>query len=197
MRGGELLMAGGERRRGAEMHRPATRILAEGGISIALAWILSLVKIYRMPQGGEISLVMVPLVIFALLRGPLPGFIAGLTFGLLHFLQTSYAVHPLQVLLDYPLAYGAAGLAGFAAGRLESPPMVVLGVLASCLGRFTFHVISGIIFIGFYLKDVPGNPQLYSTIYNGAYMVPDALLCIAVIMLLLPSLKRIKGEKST
>jgi thiamine transporter len=185
-------MASGEGRqqdRGAGHH--ATMILVEGGISIALASILSLVRIYRMPQGGEVSLVMIPLVLYALLRGPVPGFLAGLSFGLLHFLQTSYAIHPLQVLLDYPLAYAAAGIAGFASGRLNSTAAVVLSILGAFAGRFIFHVLSGCLFIGFYLKNVPGKPFLYSAIYNGAYLVPDAILCIVVVMMVAPRVKKL------
>ena len=84
-----------------------TRILAEVIIFVALATALSFVVVYVMPQGGSITAgSMVPLIWLSLRRGPKIGVTAGILYGLMQFVFLPYAVDPVQVLLDYPLAFG-------------------------------------------------------------------------------------------
>lgn len=94
------------------MKGKAIRILTEGGMCIALALLLWYLKIGEMPQGGSISLQMLPLFIFALRWGLTPGIFVGLVYGLVHSLQDLYVVHWFQYLLDYPIAFALIGLAG-------------------------------------------------------------------------------------
>ena len=58
-------------------------ILAEAGVAAALAWILSRLRIFRMPQGGSVSLELVPILYLAFYRGTYPGVLAGLAAGLM------------------------------------------------------------------------------------------------------------------
>ena len=102
------------------------RAIAEIGVAIALAAVLSwLAQAFplRMPQGGSFGLEMLPILFIAVRRGVLPGIVAGALFGLLQLTGiagTPYIYHPLQALLDYPLAFGALGLAGFMpVGRMD------------------------------------------------------------------------------
>ncbi len=94
------------------MKKKPLRALTEGALSIALSLLLWYLKIGEMPQGGSISLQMLPLFIFAIRWGILPGILVGITYGFLHSLQDMYVVHWLQYLLDYPIAFGLIGLAG-------------------------------------------------------------------------------------
>lgn len=94
------------------MKSKSLRMLTEGALSIALSLLLWYLKIGAMPQGGSISLQMLPLFLFALRWGTLPGILVGFTYGVLHSLQDMYVVHWLQYLLDYPIAFGLIGLAG-------------------------------------------------------------------------------------
>jgi len=172
---------------------PLLRAALEGSISVALAVVLSFIRL-RLPQGGSISFVMAPLVFYSLLRGPLAGFMAGACFGVLHSLQTPFVIHPVQYLLDYPLAYGSAGLAGLLCRTPFKSSGVFMACIAAMAGRFACHVLSGALFISQYLKTVPANPLLYSIAYNAAYIVPDtALLCIAMTALL-PRLRAARRE---
>lgn len=88
------------------------RMLTEGALSIALSLLLWYLKIGAMPQGGSISLQMLPLFVFSLRWGTLPGILVGVTYGILHSLQDMYVVHWLQYILDYPIAFGLIGLSG-------------------------------------------------------------------------------------
>lgn len=165
-------------------------VLAEGSITVALAFILSFVRIFRMPQGGEISLEMVPLITFALLRGLVPGTLAGVIFGLLHFLQSGICAHPLQFILDYPCAFGALGLAGIFSQQKMTFLLTWVYVLTAVLGRLFFHTLSGVLFIQFFIHRAPPNPVHYSLIYNLLYLFPNVLVCAPLIYLVISNLKK-------
>ncbi len=142
----------------------SVRVIAEATIMVALATMLSYLKVFHMPQGGSVTVgSMVPLLWISLRRGPKVGVATCLIYGLLQFALEPFAVHPLQVILDYPLAFGALGLAGL----FKSRP--ILGVAVGIGGRFIMHFLSGIVFFGIYAP--PGvHPAVYSAIYNGGYL---------------------------
>ncbi|HXL03879.1 MAG TPA: energy-coupled thiamine transporter ThiT [Bacillota bacterium] len=156
--------------------RPAYR-LTEIGVTVALSMILSMISIYRMPQGGSISLEMLPIFYVALRSGGGVGIMTGLTFGLLKLLLGPFVVHPLQLILDYPLAFAFLGLAGFFR-RYQ-----VLGIILGGLGRFAMHVISGAVFFATYAPEGT-NVWVYSATYNASYMVPELIISIVVMLIL-------------
>ena len=99
------------------MERKKLLTIAEGGIAVALAIALSYLKIPIGLSfggfGGSIDLVMVPIIFYAIRRGPLWGMASGLIFGTLKFfLAGGTAVNWQSMLLDYSLAYMMVGLAG-------------------------------------------------------------------------------------
>ena len=155
-----------------------TRILAETIIFVALATALSFVVVYVMPQGGSITAgSMVPLIWLALRRGPKIGVTAGILYGLMQFVFLPYAVGPVQVLLDYPLAFGVLGFAGF------SKKMPLIGAFVAIAGRFVMHFVSGVVYWApLYAPDL--NPFTYSAIYNGSYLVPELVVTGVIIYLL-------------
>ena len=104
------------------MRSERTRVLVEIALTVALSAVLSMLAV-RLPinfAGGTISLSMVPILVLALRRGVFPGVIAGVLFGCVDYLIEPFFVAPIQVLLDYPIAFGAVGLAGLGSGAL--PP---------------------------------------------------------------------------
>jgi len=155
-----------------------TKIIAEGTVIIALTVILKdvLPPIYHLPQGGSVSAAgMVPLLWFSLRRGLRSGLGASTIYGLVHMaLPGSYVVDPVQALLDYPLAFGALGLAGMF--RKYS----LIGVGVGITGRFLAHFASGVWFFSEYAP-AEMNPVLYSAIYNGSYLIVE-LIISAIIM---------------
>jgi len=161
-----------------------TKVLAEAIVFIALANVLYIVsKLYlpflRLPQGGRITLAsMVPLLWFALRRGPRWGIEAGIVYGLVHMVISGDIYYPTQILLDYPLAFGALGLAG------AFKKQQVIGVGIGILGRFMCHFISGIIFFGQYAWE-GWNVIAYSAAYNATYLVPEFVVSAVIIFILL------------
>lgn len=149
--------------------------LAFAALSIALSFILSYIKIFRMPNSGSVTLAsMLPLMLFAASYGVGPGLLAGAAYGLLQYLQGGYFVHPIQFLLDYPIAFALIGLAGLykymptAWSQWSIYAAMVLGALGRCVSA----TLAGI----FYWETAPWA----SLVYNGAYLVPDTLICIAL-----------------
>ena len=147
--------------------------LAFAALSIALAFVLSYVKIWRMPNSGSVTLAsMLPLMLFAAAYGVGPGLLAGAAYGLLQYVQGGWFVHPIQFLLDYPLAFALIGLAGVykylpkAWSKWSLYAAMVLGALGRCLCA----TLAGIL----YWETAPWA----SLVYNGAYLVPDTLICI-------------------
>jgi thiamine transporter len=161
-----------------------TRILAEMILFIALANALYLVsKFYlpflHLPQGGTITIgSMVPIVWFSLRRGLRWGVEAGIIYGLVHMIISGDIYYPTQIILDYPLAFGALGLAGAFRNR------PVVGVSVGILGRFACHFVSGVVFFGQYAW-AGWNVYAYSAAYNATYLVPEFIISGAVIFLLL------------
>ncbi|MDQ7794046.1 MAG: energy-coupled thiamine transporter ThiT [bacterium] len=153
------------------------RALAEAGILIALATVLSFVKVFSLPQGGSVTAAsMVPILFLALRWGPGLGLLGGVAYGLLQFAVEPFVYHPAQVLLDYPVAFGLLGLAGFFRGQ------PTLGVAAGIAGRFASHWLAGVVFFAAFAGT--RHPAVHSAIYNGSYLLPE-LVVSAVVMALL------------
>ncbi len=151
------------------------KAMAYAALSIALSFVLSYVKIWRMPNSGSVTLAsMLPLMLFAASYGVGPGLLAGAAYGMLQYLQGGWFVHPVQFLLDYPLAFALIGLAGLyrflpkAWSKWRLYAAMVLGALGRCLSA----TLAGI----FYWETAPWA----SLVYNGAYLVPDTLICIVL-----------------
>jgi thiamine transporter len=110
-------------------------------------------------------------------RGPRIGLFAGALFGVVDLAIEPFVVNPVQFLLDYPLAFGALGLAAF----FQKIP--VLGVVVGASGRFVCHFVSGVIYFPQYAP-VGMSPVVYSALYNGSYLLPDMIVCAIIILIL-------------
>jgi thiamine transporter len=162
------------------------RVLTEAALAVALAFVLGLIKVWKMPFGGSISLEMVPLILLALRQGPWVGILAGAAYGLLDLATPPvFAVHPVQVLFDYPLAFGVLGLAGLFEPTVRG---AILGTIVAVLARFFCHFVSGVVFFASYAPE-GWNPYLYSAAYNAAYLVPSLIIALVAVVALLRALE--------
>ena len=159
-------------------YRFSTKVIAETVTFVALATVLSYIKIFSLPQGGSVTAAsMVPILWLALRRGPKVGLFAATLYGVVQFALGPYIYHPAQVLLDYPIAFGLLGVAGF----FQKRPFI--GVSLGIFGRFFAHFLSGIIFFASYAPDGM-NPAIYSAVYNGGYLLVELVISVYVIYLL-------------
>jgi thiamine transporter len=160
-----------------------TKILAEIIIFVAMGGALAYVShsFFSLPQGGSINLGMVPIFWLALRRGPKIGIFAGAVLGVVDLAIEPFVVHPIQFVLDYPLAFACLGLAGFF--RKFSRVGPAIGVAVGGAGRFLCHFTSGVVYFPNYAP-AGMSPIVYSIVYNGTYMVPSIIICAATIVLL-------------
>ncbi|MFA9557411.1 energy-coupled thiamine transporter ThiT [Evansella sp. AB-rgal1] len=171
-------------------------IMAEIAIMAALAFILDLLTLLKFwPQGGSISLAMLPIFVMALRRGLKPGLLTGLIYGILNWNYDPYIVHWLQGLIDYPIAFFVVGFAGLITVKEEMPRWkqalyITLAVLIGSVLRFAAAFTSGIVWFGIYAPE--GTPVAwYSFTYNISYLGPTFLVCLGAILLLANVNKRI------
>jgi len=193
------------------MRNQKVLLLVEIAIFAALGFVLDFVA-FKMPQGGSVSLVMIPIVLMAFRRGALAGVLTGLLVGLLQIVSGLISVTPLsfnfvvmQVILDYLIAYGVVGFAGLLrsqyfkyAQQNNRGKLIVTIVSAVFIGsflRYVIHVITGIFFFGMYAEDA--NVFMYSTIYNATYMIPVFLLSAFVCSLLFLAAPRLLEPNKT
>lgn len=169
-----------------------TRKLTECGIAVAMAAVLSFVTVWKMPQGGSVSLVMVPLFIAAKRHGALCGTVCGAVYGLLALMLDGMVYHPLSVIFDYILAFGALGVAGLFG---KNPRGMVLGTVSGTALRFLSSTLSGWIVFAEYAP-AGQNPLVYSLVYQATYLVPEMLLSVLVLLLLYKKAKGIFSLKS-
>ena len=161
-------------------------------MAVALCIACSQLRLLTLPAGGSISLAVVPILAFALVRGPRAGLLAGACAGLGNALAGGTVVHPVQYLLDYGLAYAVLGLAGLAAGRSAGVQrMAIVAVMALHLVCMT---ASGVIFFA----PVAGDAALaYALAYNAATVLPETLIALAVVPAAARAIARGLGEVRT
>ena len=173
--------------------RSATRMLCEGAIMVALAQILSYIKLMELPNGGSLTPAMFPILLFALRWGLKDGLLAGFVFGLLQLIfDGAYAWGWQSMLLDYLLAFTPLGLSGLFKGKAWG---IFPGTVLGCAGRFVIHYISGVTIYRIaapteVLGTVFDNPELYSLVYNGSYMLPNTVLALVIAALLYVPMKK-------
>lgn len=167
-----------------------TRILAEIAITVALSCVLYFVRIWTMPQGGSVSLEMVPILFLAFRRGAKAGIIAGAIYGLISIIFEGAIYHPLSIFLDYLFAFGVLGIAGFFKTDVLG---IVVGSFLAVLGRFFFSLMSGVFLFASYAPEGQ-NPWIYSLVYNGSYMLPELLISIVVLVTFYLSVPKLFDE---
>ena len=189
------------------MKNTKTRILVEGAVMIALATVLSFLKIVKFPWGGAITVLsMLPIVVFALRYGVARGLSVAFIYAVIQLGQgilidglLGWGLTPTAlvacILLDYLLAFSVLALAGIFGNR--SWGAIIGGVvLALCL-RFGMHYVSGVAIFHSFGELWEGfstdNTWLYSLLYNGAYMLPETVFTTAgaAVLFKTPQMRRL------
>ena len=165
-------------------HHLRIRALTEGAMLVAAAQVLSFIKLYEFPQGGSVTLAMFPILLYAVRWGLGRGLLAGFTFGTLQLIfDGAYAWGWQSMVLDYLLAFTPLGLAGLFRGRAWG---IFPGTVLGCAGRFAVHYLSGVTIYRITMPtQIPGfgvfdSAAVYSLVYNGCYMLPCAVIALAI-----------------
>lgn len=174
------------------------RFMSESGIMIALATILSLIKVFEAPFGGSVTAgSMIPIILIGIRWGSLPGILVGIVYGILQAVLEPYIVHPIQFLLDYPIAFGLLGLSGLyrniknikQGNKIMEYAGVAISVLFAISGRFVSHVLAGVVFFSENAGDI--DSWLYSLAYNGSYLSLELALSVIIIILLWKPIRKV------
>lgn len=187
------------------MQNNKTRLITEGAAMVALATVLSFIKVYQLPWGGSITLLsMLPIVLYSIRRGVKAGLAVSFAYALIQFGQGvmdglfGWGLTPgtliACIVLDYIGAFFVLGLAGcFRKNGMAG----WIGGIALAVGlRFVMHFLSGAViwqsvgelWTGFSTE----NTYLYSFLYNGSYMLPELIFTLigAVALLKVPQTRK-------
>ena len=164
--------------------RLTVKQLAFCAVSIALGTVLSNIKLFHFPTGGSITLLsMLVICLPGYFFGLGAGLLSAVAYGILQLLIDPYVLYPMQLVIDYILAFGALGLSGLFTNAKAG---LIKGYIAGILGRYVFAVISGWIFFGSYAWEGWGA-LTYSLVYNGIYIFAEAI--VTIIILSIPAVK--------
>ena len=167
----------------------ATQDIAYAGVAISISFVLSFLKVTPVLYGGSITLAsLAPLLIYAYYFGFAKELVCGLIYGLLQFIQDPYILTPATFTLDYLLAFASVSVMGLFSKASLNAKTVTLGTTLSILCRFVMHFISGILYFnhGSIWVNLPANSAVsYSLLYQTVYLIPDLVICLAVMLVLL------------
>ncbi len=167
--------------------------LTEGAMMLALAFVLELFFVWLngitgisalLPVGGTITVSMLPIAYYSYRRGALWGIGAGVVYSALQMLLGWYTPPAgtwwavvLCVLLDYLLAFTVIGSADFFARLFGKHRLIGYGTAAVIVSliRFASSFLSGVVLWETYAPE-GWNIWYYSFVYNGSYMIPNAIL---------------------
>jgi thiamine transporter len=187
------------------MRNSKTIILVEGAIMIALATILSYVRVYKLPWGGSITLLsMLPIVLFSIKNGVKRGLEVSFLFSLIQLGQgvvdglfgwglTTVTLTGC-IFFDYIFAFTVIGLAGLFGKKGDIG--WIAGTVIALLLRFACHFTTGVIIWKSYGELWGGfstdNTYLYSLLYNSSYMLPEIIFTTvgAFVILRIPVIRK-------
>lgn len=165
----------------------------EATIMAALATALSFVPLEIGPS-FTITVGQPVLILYSLRRGLGPGMVASFLWGIMHiFVANADILTPLQGFIEYFVAFGFSGLAGFWAAKtsqsiqsgdkLRSSIYIIISSTVGTIARFFWHTIAGYYFWGQYAPE-NWSPWFYSIVMNGASAFATASFTIVVLLVI-------------
>ena len=158
-----------------------TKQLVFCAMAIALAFLTSYIRIFRLPWGGSVTLCsMLFIVLVANWYGVKTGMLVGLAYGILQFIQEPYVLSFFQVCCDYILAFAALGVAGFFA---KSKGGLIKGYVVAVLARGAFHALGGYLYWMSYMPDnfPAALKSVYPIVYNYSYLLAEGIITLIII----------------
>ncbi len=165
------------------------RALTESAVMIALATVLSFIKIIDMPYGGSVTIAsMLPVALIAYRHGAKWGLVSATVYGVVQQLlglstllwATSWQSVVAIILLDYIVAFAVIGLSGMFRKVIRNQAIsLTFGCFTVALLRYVCHVISGAtVWVGL---SIPDSAALsFSFAYNATYMLPETIILLVV-----------------
>lgn len=172
-----------------------TKKLVFCALSVALATVASMIRLFRFPFGGSVTLCcMLFIYLPAWFFGLKTGILCGLVYGLLQFVTGPYFMSVPQFLFDYIFAFAVMGLGGIFSEKTRG---LETGYLLAAAGRWIMASIAGLIWLSLGSEPWEGwGPLPYTLCYNGCYIFAEVILTLAVLRIpaLRSALFRVKEE---
>lgn len=134
------------------MNHAKIRMLCEAAVLMALAQILSYIRLYEFPNGGSLDCAMLPIILFAVRYGAGWGTGVGFVYGAMqYFFANGISIDWTTIICDYFIAYAMLGLgAGLFHGKKNG---VFFGALSGGILRFLAHLVVGAVVWGKWMPD--------------------------------------------
>lgn len=155
------------------------QVWVEGTIVASMAMALSFIPIEWANSGIDLSLGLVPIILYSYRRGWGPGMVAGFIWGLLNIILGSAMknfISVAQLLFEYPFAFAFSGMAGIFSRSIQKNlknnqekrvfVYIILGGIVSVISRWFWHFLAGVVVWGIYAPEGM-SPYLYSFLLNG------------------------------
>ncbi len=169
-----------------------TKKITTGALMVALATVLSMIALLRMPQGGTVTAMsMAPIIIFSFTANLRYSLITAFVYSLIQMMlggiappAENFVSYMAVILLDYVIAFTVLGFAGSIKRKFKNM-YIGAGVASAVVTfiRFICHFMSGILIWSVYAPEGQ-SAAMYSLIYNGSYMsIEIVITTIAAILL--------------
>lgn len=179
------------------------KMLSMGALSIALSFVLSCIRLFKMPTHGSVTPgSMLPIMLFSACYGMGPGMLAGLAYGILQYFQDPWFLNVWEFIFDWLIAFAALGLAGIAWKKKEK--WLYVSIPIAVLGRAISAILAGIIIANDYLAQGQpleigemtfSSPILFSMVYNGVYLIPETAICLLLAWLIAKPVMKVMKAK--
>lgn len=184
--------------------------LTECAVMLALAVVLSFIKVWKMPMGGAVTLVsMLPIIMVSIKHGNKAGVATAFLFSLIQLVQgiasgdvfvycETAGIVAVVVAFDYIVPFTVLGFAGsfrkLKIGKFDTFG-IYLGIALVIIVRFCCHYITGFSVWGQWAEGM--SPYMYSLLYNGTYMLPELIftLIVSAILIQVPQIRKLLGIK--
>lgn len=162
-----------------------TKKLVYSAMGISIATVASYIHLWNMPMGGSVTLFsMLFITVIGYWLGIKYGLVSAVAYGILQLILEPYMVSLPQIILDYPLAFGALGLSGLFSNKKYG---LYIGYVVGVLGRFIFSTLSGVVFFSDYAPENM-NVWVYSVLYQGSYLGTEAVMTL--VFMSVPAFKK-------
>ncbi len=162
--------------------------------AFVIAVLMKAMPLMRMPNGGSISLAMLPLFILGFTLGLKYGLMGGVVYAVVNFISDGYAFHWASLIFDYLIAFGVIGLSGlFNKYALKGKKPInyvyfILGIIIPSLLRLASHTLAGML--------AWETPFWASLTYNAPYLLISTAVCLVVGLIIYPYLSKYVVKKT-
>lgn len=169
-------------------------------VMLSLSTVLSIFPTIHAPLGGSITVgSMVPIMLISFLYGVSWGIPVSIGYSVIQLLLgfstvaswgLSLGVFVGCLIIDYILAFSVICVCGFFG--IKSLKNVIIGTVTAGLLRYFCHFLSGLLFFGAWAME-GFSPLAWAICYNGAFMIPDTVICVVIMCALYNFFPRFKA----